>query len=144
MLGEYQNGFRRDRATTDQLFTMRQTLEKLWEHISSYHLFIDFRTAYDSIIRREIWKVMEELGIPEELIRICKLVIIGSKGRIKVNGKMSEALKIDRGVRQGDELAPILFNLVLDAVMRRANIRRNATLLYHLVIRSWGMLMTWI
>lgn len=107
-------------------------------------MFIDFRTAYDSIIRREIWKVMEELGIPEELIRICKLVIIGSKGRIKVNGKMSEALKIDRGVRQGDELAPILFNLVLEAVMRRANIRRNATLLYHLVIRSWGMLMTWI
>lgn len=131
-LGEYQSGFRKDRATTDQLFTMRCTLEKLWEYnIPSYHLFVDFRTAYDSIIRGEMWKALEELGVPEELIRVCRLVITESKGKIRVNGKTSETLRIDRGVRQGDGLAPTLFNLVLEAVMRRANIRRNATLLHH-------------
>ncbi|XP_050449696.1 uncharacterized protein LOC126850596 [Cataglyphis hispanica] len=88
----------------------------------------DFRTAYDSIIRKEMWKAMEE--VPEELIRVCKMVIAGSKERVKV-GRTSETLTMDRGVRQGDRLAPILFNLILEAIMRRANIRRNVTLLHH-------------
>lgn len=39
--------------------------------------------------------------------------------------------RIDNGVRQGDGLAPIVFNLVLEAVMRRVKVRRNATLIHH-------------
>lgn len=46
-------------------------------------------------------------------------------------GKTSEALRIDRRVKQGDGLAPTLFNLILEAIKRRANIRRNAMLLHH-------------
>jgi len=30
MLGEYQEGFRRDRSTVDQIFTMRKKMEKYW------------------------------------------------------------------------------------------------------------------
>lgn len=38
-----------------------------------------------------------------------------SRGEIRVNGKVSEELDINIEVRQGDELAPVLFNLALEA-----------------------------
>lgn len=52
IIGDYQCGFRRDRSTSDQMFTIRQIMEKNWEYNKTfYQLFIDFKKAYDSIIK---------------------------------------------------------------------------------------------
>ena len=62
-IGEYQGGFRFDRSTTDQLFAIRQILEKCREHnIELHQLFIDFKAAYDSIIRSVLWNIMADFG----------------------------------------------------------------------------------
>ena len=51
-IGDYQAGFREGRSTIDQIFILRQTLEKYWEFdIDNWHIFIDFKQAYDSIHR---------------------------------------------------------------------------------------------
>lgn len=56
-------------------FTMRHLLEKFWEHnITSYHLFIDFKTTYDSIDRNKMWKALVELEIPDKIIQMYKLI----------------------------------------------------------------------
>jgi hypothetical protein len=48
--GDHQCGFRRDRSTTDHIFSIRQMLEKKWEYNEAVHqLFIDFKKAYDSV-----------------------------------------------------------------------------------------------
>jgi hypothetical protein len=48
--GDHQCGFRRNRSTTDQIFCIRQILEKKWEYSGTVHqLFIDFEKSYDSI-----------------------------------------------------------------------------------------------
>lgn len=55
-IGVYQAGFRGGRSTIDQIFTLRQILERTREHdIDTYHLFIDFKAAYDSVIRSKRW-----------------------------------------------------------------------------------------
>lgn len=93
VVGEYQCGFRKGRSTANQLFTMRHLLEKLWEHnITSYHLFIDFKTAYDSIDRKEMREALVELGIPDEVILMCKLVTENSKARVRINNRISDSL----------------------------------------------------
>jgi hypothetical protein len=53
--GDHKCGFRRNRSTTDQIFYIRQILEKNSEYNGTVHqLFIDFRKAYDSV-RREVF-----------------------------------------------------------------------------------------
>lgn len=60
ILHNYQRGFRPGKSTSDQIFTIWQMLESILEYdIETYHLFVDFRTAYDSVIR-------------EKLLRQCK------------------------------------------------------------------------
>jgi hypothetical protein len=44
----YQCGFQRNRSTIDQIFYIRQILEKKWEYNGTVHqLLIDFKKAYD-------------------------------------------------------------------------------------------------
>ena len=55
-----------ERSTVDQIFTVRQILEKCGEHdTDAHHLFVDFKAAYDSIDRRSLYAAVEELNIPE-------------------------------------------------------------------------------
>ena len=57
-------------STSDQLFTLRQILENIQEHqVDTHHLFIDFRQAYDTPTRDELYHAMNQFGNPEKLIR---------------------------------------------------------------------------
>ncbi|XP_060665569.1 uncharacterized protein LOC132797813 [Drosophila nasuta] len=49
LIGPYQCGFRPGKSTVDQIFTLRQILEKSYENqIDTYHLFVDYKAAFDS------------------------------------------------------------------------------------------------
>jgi len=64
ILGEYQSGFRKGRSTTDQIFVMKQILEKCGEYeIETHQIYVDFQQAYDSIKRE---KLMEIFWLPAE------------------------------------------------------------------------------
>jgi hypothetical protein len=55
ILGEYQCGLRPNRSTTDQIFIMRQMLEKHIEHESNLCvLFVDFKQVLDSVNRKKL------------------------------------------------------------------------------------------
>jgi len=50
IIGEYQAGFRTGKSTTDQIFTVKNLLEKAWEHnVEIHQIFVDFQKAYGSI-----------------------------------------------------------------------------------------------
>jgi hypothetical protein len=73
IIGDYQCGFQRSRSTTDQIFCIRQILEKKWEYNETVHqLFIDFKKAYDSVRRDILYNIFIEFGIPIELVRMFK------------------------------------------------------------------------
>jgi sorting nexin-29 len=59
LLCQEQNGFRRNRSTTDYIFIMRQILEKCFEYKIEMHVqFIDFKQAFDSVNRQKIIQIL--------------------------------------------------------------------------------------
>jgi hypothetical protein len=61
--GDHQCGFRRNRSTTDQVFCIRQILEKKWEYNETVHqLFIDFKKANHSVRREVLYNILIEIG----------------------------------------------------------------------------------
>ena len=61
LIGSYQCGFRPGKSTIDQIFTLRQILEKTQEkQIDTHHLFVDFKDAFDSP-NRELPSLMQTL-----------------------------------------------------------------------------------
>jgi sorting nexin-29 len=120
LLGEYQCGFRPQRSTMDSIFVVRQVLEKCYEFdVDIHQLYIDFRKAYDSIKRNELKETLKQLKIPGKLRRLVMMTVKETVGKVKFNGDLSNTFKIKRGLRQGYVLSPLLFNLVLERVMRQ-------------------------
>jgi hypothetical protein len=61
VIEDHQCGFRCNRATTAQIFSFRQILEKKWDYYETVHqLFIDFRKAYDSVRREVLYNILIE------------------------------------------------------------------------------------
>lgn len=128
-IGEYQSGFRRDRSTTDQLFCIRQVLEKGREfNVEMHHLFVDFKAAYDSVIREKLWSIMAEFGFPNKLIALTRLTLTHVKARVKIRNNLSETFETIDGLRQGDPLSTLLFNIVLEKVIRTSMIETSGTI----------------
>lgn len=118
-IGEYQAGFRRNRSTTDQIHSLRNILEKRVERdIETYILFIDFKKSYDCLVRNAIWNAMYDLGIPKKLVRMAKACTVGSSNKVRVINELSSAFTVDSGVKQGDGLSPLLFNVTLESVIK--------------------------
>ena len=66
IIGEYQCGFRRSRATVDLIFSIRQVLGNKWEHNKDVRqLFIGFEKAYDSIKRESMYAILIKFGVPK-------------------------------------------------------------------------------
>jgi hypothetical protein len=118
-LGEYQSGFRKGRSTIEQLSVIAQIIEKKYEYRQNmWQVFVDFRKAYDSIHRNSLYNIMEEFGFPNKLINLTKLAMEGVKYQVRVDNTMSEAFGVETGLKQGDALSPLLFNIALEKAVR--------------------------
>jgi hypothetical protein len=110
--------FRKGKSTIHQLFIVKLILEKFWEYkIDVHQIFVDFKQAYDKINTEKLYKIMLYFGIPEKLIRLTKVTMEDSAFYVKMQTELTEPTTRN-GLKQGDGLAPFLFNTVLEYVIR--------------------------
>jgi hypothetical protein len=80
-------------------------------NITTHHLFINFEAAYDTIIRNEVYVGMSELNFPTKLIRLTKATLTIVTCYVKIQNDCSESFETQQGLRQGDVLSTLLFNV---------------------------------
>lgn len=111
-LPESQCGFRKGRRCTDMIFTVRQLVEKSWEHkAKSFLLFIDLKKAYDSVPRAAMWLALRKLGVPDQIIKLIQSFHESMEAQIRLDGELLKDITVENGLRQGCCMAPVLFNL---------------------------------
>lgn len=67
VIGEYQCGFIKGKSTTDHI------MEKKYKYNKNHLLFVDYKQAYDSINRNQLWIALEDFGIPKKLIKLTEI-----------------------------------------------------------------------
>jgi sorting nexin-29 len=121
IIAEEQAGFRKGRSTTEQIFNLRILCEKYQQHQQDlYHVFIDFKKAFDRVWHAALWATMNYYNINANLIRTIQNLYEKASSAIYLNGEIGEWFRTTVGVRQGCLLSPILFNIFLERIMTDA------------------------
>jgi hypothetical protein len=123
IIGYHQCGFRRRRLTTDHIFCIRQILEKKWELNETVHqLFMDLKETYDSVRSEVLCNILVGSGIPMKLARLVKVCLSEICNRVK---RLFDMFRIKSGLKQGDALTPLLFNVALEYASRRVQVNQD-------------------
>jgi hypothetical protein len=119
-IGDHQCGFLHNRSTTDQIFCIRQILERKWEYIETVHkLFIDFKKAYNSVRREVLYNILIEFWVPMKLVRLIKMCLNETYSKVRIGKRLSESFPIHNGLEQGDALSALLLNFALEYAIRK-------------------------
>jgi len=94
-------------------FSLKSLLQLRKEHnMNSWVVFVDLIKAFDSIHHGLMFKLLEKFGVPVRPLNVIKKLYRDFKIEIKV-GKEKTLIDYSTGVKQGDNLAPILFIIVM-------------------------------
>ena len=121
-----QAGITAGRSTTEQIFAIRQIIEKSKEfNKSTYIAFIEFKAVFDSVSRDSLWKILQICGVPQELSVLVRQLYTDTRSAVRLASSLSEVFSIETGVKQGCVIEPDLFNCVIDHLMHRLPSRCN-------------------
>jgi len=106
-------------------------LEKCWEQNTDIHqLFIDFQAACNTVRRKEIWNEMHKLDSPPlPKFKLCRILNNILHIKVKIGKHLSSVFKVNKWLRQGDIIAPLLFNIMLEIATRRAKLETRGNIL---------------
>ena len=119
IIAEEQAGFTAGRSTTEQIFNI--LCEKyLQRQQDLYHVFIDFKKAFDRVWHAALWATMKKYNISTNLIQVTKNLYNKTTSAVLFNSSMGDWFRTTVGVRQGCLLSPTLFNIFLERIMTDA------------------------
>ena len=96
-LQDIQAGFRKVRGTRDQIANIRWTIEKAREfQKNSYFCFIDYAKAFDCVDHNKLWKILQEMGIPDHLTSSWEICIQVKKQQLELDMKQWTGFKLGK------------------------------------------------
>ena len=111
------------RWTRDQIANIHWIIEKAREfHKIIYFCFTDYAKAFDSVDHNKLWKILQEIGIPDHLICLLRNLYAGKEEIVRTRYGTTDWFQIRKGVSQGCILSPCLFNLYAEYIMQNAGL----------------------
>ena len=123
---DIQVGFRKGRGTRDQIANICWIMEKAIEFQKNiYFCFIDYAKAFDYVHHNKLWKILQEMGIPNHLTCLLRNLYTGQEATVRTGHGTTDWFQIGKGVGQGCILSPCLFNLYAEYIMRNAGLEET-------------------
>ena len=125
-LPDVQAGFRKGRRTRDQIANILCIITKAKEFQKNiYFYFIDYAKAFDCVDHNKLWKIFQEMGIPDHLTWILRNLYTGQEATVRTGQGTTDWFQIGKGVHQGCILSPCSFNLYAEHIMRNAGLEEG-------------------
>ena len=84
-LADVQAGFRKGRGTRDQIANIRWIMEKAREFQKNiYFYLIDYAKAFDCVDHNKLWKILQEMGIPDHLTCLLINLYAGQEATVRI------------------------------------------------------------
>ena len=116
-----QNGFRPERGTREQILAIRRIIEEVIRYnLPAVMTFIDFSKAFDSILRSKLPEILAAYRIPPLIIKAILALYTNTKARVMTPEGITMEFLTNLGILQGDVLAPFIFIVVLDYILRNS------------------------
>ena len=122
-LPDVQGGFRKGRGTRDKIANICCIIEKAREFHKNIHFcFIDYTKVFDCVDHNKLWKILQEMWIPDHLIYLLRSLYTGQEATVRTGDETTDWFHIGKGVQQGCILSPCLFNLYAEYIMQNARL----------------------
>jgi hypothetical protein len=138
-ISDAQAGFRPNRATTDQIFTLAEILQaRQQDGLDTVCVFLDIKKAYDTTFREGVWKRLLEIGIRGKMWRVIRNLYNIVESCVQLGAEFTEWFLIDLGLRQGDTLSPILYIVFIDGLINFLKNRKEGITLGSMKMNTLG------
>ena len=85
-----------------------------------YLCFVDLSKAYDSVNHTALVAILRSYGVPHQVVDIIQELYTGTECHVRTADGVSEDFQVKTGVRQGCVLSTMLFNCVMDRILKEA------------------------
>ena len=123
---DIQTGFRKGRGTRNQMANIYWFIKKPKEFQKNiYFFFIDYAKAFDCMDHNKLWKIFQEMGIPDYLTCLLRNLYAGQEATVRTGHGTMDWFQIGKGVHQGCILSPCLFNTYAEYIMRNTGLNES-------------------
>ena len=120
------HGFRKGRGCFTAIGETKLSMQRaVCNNITLYQVYIDLRKAYDSIDRKITLRILKAYGLGPNLLNYIGTIWERQRLLLRQNGFYSSPIDVKRGCTQGDVESPIIFNILIDSVLRCFYNHRN-------------------
>ena len=118
IMPDNQAAFRKTFRTTDHIYTLQSIINKycLKQRGKLYTCFVDFKKAFDSVWREGMLYKLLKIGIGGKFYQLMKHMYETSTSCVKLSSGLSPEFNMELGIKQGDCLSPLLFNLFINDI----------------------------
>ena len=101
-LPDVQGGFRKGRGTRDQIVNIRWIIKRARDFQKNiYFFFIDYAKGFDCVDHNKLWKILQEMGIPDHFTCLLKNLYAGQEATVRTEHGKMDWFQISKGVSKG-------------------------------------------
>ena len=100
-----------EKAEKPEIASIHWIIEKAREfQKNTYFCFIDYAEVFDCVDHNKLWKILKEMGIPDNLTWLLRNLYAAQEATVRTGHGTTDWFQIRKGVRQGCILSPCFFN----------------------------------